>query len=87
MALLRSKTMGRRYHLQVIRFAFSIHGKSPSAYRELQDSGVLILPNERVLRDYKNYFAPKTGKECTHVKCLREKTKSLSEVRRYVAIS
>jgi hypothetical protein len=38
--------MGRRYHPQVIHFALSIHGKSPSAYRELQDSSALILPRE-----------------------------------------
>ena len=38
MVLLQSKKMGR-YHPQVIRFALSIHGKSPAAYRELRDSG------------------------------------------------
>ena len=32
MSLLQLKKMGRRYHPQVIRFALSIHGKSPSAY-------------------------------------------------------
>ena len=53
--------MGRRYHPQVIRFALSIHCKCPSAYRELGNSGALILPSERVLRDYKNYFKPKAG--------------------------
>jgi hypothetical protein len=46
MALMQSKKMGRRYHPQVIRFALSIHGKSPFTYRELQDSGALILPSE-----------------------------------------
>ncbi|CAB4003669.1 Hypothetical predicted protein [Paramuricea clavata] len=73
MALMQSKKMGRRYHIQVIRFALSIHGKSPSAYRELQDSGALILPSERVLRDYKNYFKPKAGINKENVECLREK--------------
>ena len=47
--LLRSVKMGRPYHPQIIRFALSLHGKSPSAYRELRDSGALILPSERVL--------------------------------------
>ncbi len=61
MKLLQSSKMGRRYHPQIIRFALSLHGKSPSAYRELRDSGALILPSERVLRDYKNYFKPKAG--------------------------
>ena len=85
-ALLQSKKMGRRYHPQVIRFALSIHGKSLSAYRELRDSGALVLPSKRVLRDYKNYFAPKAGINQENVECLREKTKSFSEVQRYVAI-
>ena len=61
MALMISKKMGRRYHPEVIRFALSIHGKSPSAYRELRDSGALTLPSEGVLRDYKDYFKPKAG--------------------------
>ena len=52
--LLKSDKFGRRYHPQIIRFALSLHGKSPAAYRGLQDSGALILPSERVLRDYKN---------------------------------
>ena len=85
MALMQSKKMGRRYHPQVIRFALSIHGKSPSTYRELQDSGALILPSERVLRDYKNYFKPKAGINKENVECLREKIKSFT-VQRYVAI-
>jgi hypothetical protein len=86
MALLQSKKMGRRYHPQVIRFALSIHGKSPAAYRELRDSGALVLPSERVLRDYKNYFKPKAGINIENIECLREKTQSFSEVQRYVAL-
>ena len=85
MKLLQSSKMGRRYHPQVIRFALSIHSKSPSAYRELQDSGALILPSERVLRDYKNYFKPKAGISKDNVESLREKT-SFSPVQKYVAI-
>ena len=61
MKLLQRTQMGRRYHLQIIRFALTLHGTSPSAYRELQESVTLILPSERVLRDYKNYFKPKAG--------------------------
>ena len=86
MKLLQSAKMGRRYHPQVIRFALSIHSKSPSAYRELRDSGALILPSERVLRDYKNYFKPKAGISKENVESLREKTSSFSPVQRYVAV-
>ena len=48
--LLQSSSCGRRYHPQIIRFALSVHGKSPSAYRELRNSSALVLPSERVLR-------------------------------------
>ena len=75
MALLQTNKMGRRYHPQVIRFALSIHGKSPSAYRELRDSGALILPSECVLRDYKNYLKPKAGINQENIESLKEKTK------------
>ena len=86
MKLLQSSKMGRRYHPQVIRFALSIHSKSPSAYRELRDSGALILPSQRVLRDYKNYFKPKPGISKENVESLCEKISSFSPVQRYVAI-
>jgi hypothetical protein len=86
MKLLQSAKMGRRYHPQVIRFALSIHAKSPSAYREIQESGALILPSERVLRDYKNYFKPKAGINKDNVESLREKTSSFTTVQRYVAV-
>ena len=74
MKLLQAKKMGRRYHPQVIRFALSLHGKSASAYREIRDSGALILPSERVLRDYKNYFKPKAGINQENAEDLRGKT-------------
>ncbi len=73
MVLPQSRKMGRRYHPQVIRFALSIHGKSPAAYRELRDNGALVLPSERVLRDYKNYFKPKPGINMENIECVREK--------------
>ena len=91
MKLLQSSKMGRRYHPQVIRFALSIHSKSlsinsKSAYRELRESGALILPSEQVLRDYKNYFKPKAGINKENVESLREKSSSFSSVQRYVAV-
>ena len=86
MKLLQTKKMGRRYHPQVIRFALSLHGKSPSAYRELRDSGALVLPSERILRDYKNYFKPKAGINDENVCSLKEKVSSFSGVQRYVVL-
>ena len=84
--LLESNKMGRRYHPQVIFFALSLHSKSASAYGEVRKSGALILPSERVLRNYKNYFKPKAGIHKENIENLREKTASFSEIQRYVAI-
>lgn len=78
--LLQSAKIGRRYHPQIIRFPLSLHGKSRSAYRDL------ILPSERVLRDYKNYFKPKAGISKENVESLREKTSSFTYIQRYVAV-
>ena len=84
--LLQSSSSGRRYHPQIIRFALSVHGKSPAAYRELRDSGALVLPSERILRDYKNYFTPKAGINNENVDELRKKVSSFTEVQRYVVL-
>ena len=86
MKLLQTKKIGRIYHPQVIRFALSLHGKSPSAYRELRDSGALVLPSERILRDHKNYFKPKAGINDENVCSLKEKVSSFSGVQRYVVL-
>ena len=78
---------GRRYHPHLIRFCLSLHSKSPSAYRELATSGVLILPSERVLRDYRNYFKPKPGFNEENITRLKDMTIPLFDVQRYVVIS
>ena len=84
--LRQANKFGRRFHPQVIRFALSIHAKSASAYRELRDSGALILPSERVLRDYKNYFKPGAGITKGNVEELKEKTSNFSGIQKYVAV-
>lgn len=83
--LLQTGKICRRYHPQIIRFALSLHAKSPSAYGELQESGALILPSERVLRDYKNYYKPKAGIK-KNVESLKKKASSFSDVKRYCTI-
>ena len=85
--LLASPNFGRRYHPHLIRFCLSLHSKSPSAYRELATSGVLILPSERVLRDYRNYFKPKPGFNQENITRLKDMTIPLFDVQRYVVIS
>ena len=86
MKLLQSAKMGRRYHPQVICFVLSLHGISPSAYRELRDSDALILPSERVLNDYKNYFKPKAGINKENVQSLQAKVSSFTSIQQYVAV-
>ena len=86
MKLLQSTSCGRRYHPQIIRFALSLHGKSPSAYRELRESGAFVLPSERTLRDYKNYFPPKAGINTENVDALRKKSASFTGNQRYVVL-
>ena len=85
--LLASPNFGRRYHPHLIRFCLSIHSKSPSVYRELSSSGVLVLPSERTLRDYRNFFKPKPGFHQENIQKLTETTTQLFDVQRYVAVS
>ena len=86
MKLLQREKFGRRYHPQTIRFALSLHRKSPAAYREVRESGALILPSERVLRDSTNYFKPKAGINVENIKHLQEKSSLLSGIQRYVVV-
>ena len=86
MKLLRSSKMWRRYHPQVIRFALSIHAKSPSACQEIQESGALILASEWVLRHYKNYFQAKACIKKDNVESLCEKISSFTTTQKYVAV-
>ena len=81
--LLASPKFGRRYHHHLIRFCLSLHSKSPSAYRELTTSGVLVLPSERVLRDYRHYFKPKPRYNEDNITRLKDMTMQLFDVQRY----
>ena len=80
-----------RYHPMIIKFCLALHAKSASAYNELRydsknNTGVLVLPSERTLRDYKNYIRPKRGFNDQIVDDLRKKTERFSEAERYVTI-
>jgi hypothetical protein len=86
MKLLQTGKMARRYHPQIIQFALSLHSKSPAAYRELRDSGALILPSEHILRDYKNYFKPKAGLNAENIEALRERVVSYTTIQHYVVL-
>ena len=85
--MLASSKFGRRYHPHIIRFCLSIHAKSPAAYRELRDSGVLVLPSEKTLRDYRNFFTPRAGFHPENVQRLVDQTSQYFDIQRYVVIA
>ena len=45
----------------IIRFCLSLAAKSSSCYEELRNSGLLVLPSQRTLRDYRNFVKRKPG--------------------------
>ncbi len=56
--LLAMPKFGRRYHPRIILFAcLFMQSLQQHIYRELRDSGILVLPSERTLRDYRNFFS------------------------------
>jgi hypothetical protein len=72
--LLAMPKFGRRCHPHIIRFCLSVYAKSPAAYRELRDSGIFVLPSERILRDYRNFFRPRAGFHSENIERLRDQT-------------
>ena len=80
-----------RYHSMIIKFCLNLAAKSSSAYKDLlHDSttgtGILVLPNLRTLRDYKNYIRPARGFNSEVINELAKKAVSFSEIERYVTI-
>ena len=82
------KTGGKnvRYHPMLIRYCLSLAAKSKSTYEELRNSGILVLPSTRTLRDYKNFIKPKTGFSQQVIRDLQEVTKEYFDVERYVIL-
>ena len=64
-AMISSKH-GRIWQPHFVEFCLSIYAKSSSVYNNLRKSeknpdGILFLPHERTLRDYRNRFKPSPG--------------------------
>ena len=85
--LLQTPTFGRCYHPHLIRYCLSLHAKSPAVYRELRDSKVLVLPSERTLRDYRNFFKPQPGFNSDNIERLKDMTNGYFDIHRYVVIA
>ena len=57
---------GARYHPMIISYCLGLASKSPAVYDDIRfdektQSGFLMLPSRRRLRDYKNYIRPQQG--------------------------
>ena len=71
----------QRWHPHFIEFCLSIHAKSSSVYNELRKSeqnpdGILYLPHERTLRDYRNHFKPGSGFVLGNIELLKSIVKT-----------
>lgn len=82
-----SNPKGLKYHPDLIRFSLSIYSKSPSAYEELRSSGILTLPSQRTLRDYRNAIKPMAGFNPDVIEELLILVKDFKAYQRYVVIS
>ena len=84
--LFKSSSTGARFHPMIIRFCLSLHAKSPSAYEELRNSNILVLPSSRTLRDYKNFIRPQVGFNKQVINELIGMTQNYFNTERYVAL-
>lgn len=84
--LFSSSATGVRYHPMIIRFCLSLATKSPSCYEELRNSGVLTLPSQRRLKDYRNAIMPQTGFNVKVIEELKTISNSYFDVQRYVVL-
>lgn len=84
--LFSKSNTGVRYHPMIIRFCLSLASKSPSCYEELRNSGVLVLPSQRRLRDYRNAIKPMAGFQAEVLEVLKAETDSYFDVQRYVIL-
>lgn len=80
-----------RYHPAVIKYCLAIAAKSPAAYDQLRlnskdGTGVLVLPSQRTLRDYRNYIRPKQGFNPEVIKEFSQKTKDFSSSELFVTL-
>ena len=84
--LFPSSQKGVRYHPMIIRFCLSLAAKSPSCYEELRNSGVLVLPSQRRLKDYRNAIKPKRGFQPEILEELKTETNDYFDVQRYIVL-
>ena len=75
---------GMRWHPAIIRWCLYLHHRSSGAYRTLRNSGIISIPSERTLRDYRHFNTSTSGfSKDTDLQLLdlvnQEKSKELSK--------
>ena len=80
---------GMRWHPAIIRWCLYLHHRSSGCYSILRDSGVITLPLERTLRDYKHCFTTNFGFSASSDLQLSEAVKSHTpcHLSKYVTIA
>ena len=78
--LFNGSSSGLRYHPMIVRFCLSLAAESPSCFEELRNSGVLVLPSQRRLKDYRNAIKPKRGFQEEVIEVLKSETSSYFDV-------
>ena len=56
-----SNKKGMRWHPAIIRWCLYLHHKSSGCYSTLRNSGVITLPSDRTLRDYRHASSSTSG--------------------------
>ena len=56
-----TNTKGMRWHPAMIRWCLYLHHKSSGCYSTLRNSGIITLPSDRTLRDYRHASSSTSG--------------------------
>ena len=88
---MQSSKHGRRWHPHFVEFCLSIYAKSSSVYNNLRKSeknpdGILFLPHERTLRDYRNHFKPSPGFVPENIDLLKSIVKDYTGTAKYTVL-
>ena len=65
-----------RWHPTLIKFALAVYARSPSAYKIIENSGLIRLPSGRTVTDYMNSFSPETGWQPSYLDKIKESAKA-----------
>ena len=70
----------------IVCFCISLASKSSSAYDEIRDSNISVLPSRRTLRDYRNAIRPKVGFNPDVINELKNVAKNLNVIQGFICL-